>query len=26
VVQNAKGKLEGGPEFYRERTKQVTLD
>jgi hypothetical protein len=26
VVQNATGKLEGGPEFYREKTKQVSLD
>lgn len=26
VVQNAEGKLEGGPEFYREKTKAVTLE
>ena len=26
VVQNEEGKLEGGPEFYRERMKSVTLE
>jgi hypothetical protein len=26
VVQNAEGKLEGGPEFYREKMKSVTLE
>lgn len=26
MVQNSKGKLEGGPEFYREKMKQVTLE
>jgi len=26
VVQNEQGKLEGGPEFYREKTKSVTLE
>ena len=26
VVQNEQGKLEGGPEFYREKTRSVTLE